>query len=99
MMGVPLDYHSYAFGDNCIINQQSNIAESKLMKCQNMLAFHCIGEAIASGIIELFYIPSNENPAGLLMKFLAYQEAIPYLCPLLFWCKDMSDISMWGRDN
>ena len=40
MMGVPLDYHSYAFGHNCTIIWQSNISEYKLMKCWNALAFH-----------------------------------------------------------
>ena len=39
MMGVPLDYHSYTFGDNHAITQQSNIPESKLMKHWNALAF------------------------------------------------------------
>ena len=42
MVRVPLDYHSYAFGDNCAIIQQSNITESKLMKHWNARAFHCI---------------------------------------------------------
>ena len=84
MMGVPVDYHSYALGDNCLIIEQSNIAESKLMKCWNTLAFHHIQEAIALGFLQLFRIPGNENPANLLMKFFGYQEAIPYLCLLLF---------------
>ena len=39
MKGVPLDYHSYAFGDNHAVIQQSSIPESKLMKCWNALAF------------------------------------------------------------
>ena len=70
MMGVPLDYHSYAFGDNCAIIQQSNIPESKLKKCWNTLAFHCIREAVASGFLQLYHIPRNENLADLLTKFL-----------------------------
>ena len=40
MMGVPLDYHSYTFGDNHAIIQQTNIPASKLMKSWNALAFH-----------------------------------------------------------
>ena len=41
MMGVPLDYQSYAFRDNHAIIQQSNIPKSNLLKCYNALAFHC----------------------------------------------------------
>ena len=77
MMGVVQDYHSYTFGDNCAIIQQSNIPESKLMKCWNALTFRCVCEAIASGFLKLFHIPGNENLADLVMKFFSYQEAIP----------------------
>ena len=72
-------YHSHAFRDN---HQQSNIPESKLMKCWNALAFHCVREAVASGFLHLYHIPGNKNPTGLLTKFLGYEEAIPYLSPL-----------------
>ena len=90
---------TYAFGDNHAIIQPSNIPKSNLMKCWNALAFHCIQEAIVMGFLQLFYIPGNEDPANLLIEFLGYQEAIPYLCPLLFWHGDMSDIPMKGSVN
>ena len=70
--------------DNHSIIQQSNIPESKLMKHWNALFLHCIQEADASGFLHLFHIPVNESPADLLTKFLGYQDAIPYLHPLLF---------------
>ena len=54
---------SLAFGDNHAIIQQSNIPESKLMKCWNALAFHCVREAVTSGFLQLYHIPRNENPA------------------------------------
>ena len=66
MMGVPLDYQSYTFGDNHPVIHQRNIPESKLMKCWNTLAFHHVQEAIASGFLQLFHIPSNDNTADLL---------------------------------
>ena len=84
MMGVPLDYHSCAFRDSYTIIQQSNVPKSKLMKCWNALAFPCMQEAVTLGFLELFHIPGNENPTDFLTKFLGYQEAILYLCPLLF---------------
>ena len=54
---------------------------------------------LVSGFLQLYHIPSNENPADLHMKFLGYQEAIPYLHPLLFWHGDMSDIPTKGSVN
>ena len=52
IIGVLLDYHSYAFGDNCAIIQQSNIPESKLMKHWDALAFHCVQEAVTLGFLQ-----------------------------------------------
>ena len=48
-----------------------------------MLTFHCIQEAVASGFLQLYHIPGNENPTDLITKILGYQEAMPYLCPFL----------------
>ena len=55
MMGVPLDYQPYAFSDNCTIIQQS--PQSMLMKHWNVLTFHHVQEAIASGFLKVFHIP------------------------------------------
>ena len=76
MMGVLIDYQSFAFGDNHTIIQQSNIPESKLMKCWNAFTFHCIQEAIALVFLQLFHIPTNENPINLLTRFSATKR--PY---------------------
>ena len=62
MIGVPLDYSSYAFRDNQEIIQQSNIPGSKLIKSWNVLTFHHVQEFIASGFLQFFHIPCNENP-------------------------------------
>ena len=99
MMGVPLDYHSYAFRENHAIIQQSNIPESKLTKHWNTVAFHHVREALTSGFLQLYHILRNENHTNILMKFLRYQEAIQYLCPLLFWHGDTSDIPKKGSVN
>ena len=69
------------------------------MTCWNALAFHHVQESVTSGFLKLFLIPSNENPADLLTKLLGYPETIPYLHPLLFWCRDTSDIPMKGSVN
>ena len=72
-----------------------------LFQAHKMLEYSSISsiqEAVALGFLELFHNPGKENPTNLLTKILDYQKAIPYLCPLLFWCRDMSDIPMKGLD-
>ena len=59
MMGVPLDYRSYAFSNNHAIIQQSIIPKSKLMTSSNMLGFHCVQETITSGFLQLFQNPGT----------------------------------------
>ena len=66
------------------------------MKHWNTLTFHHVQEAVTTRFLKLFHIPGNENHADLLTKFLRCQEAIPYLCPLLLWHGDTSDIPMIG---
>ena len=51
-------------------------------------------EAVTSEFLQLFHVPGNENPGNHLMKFLSYQDTMPYLGPLLFWCVDTSVIPM-----
>ena len=99
MLGVPLDYHTYAFGDNKPIITQSTVPESQLTKRWNALAFHRVREAVASGILKLYHIPGAENPSDVLTKFLGYQQAWPHLKPLLFWMGDTANISPKGSDT
>ena len=59
MMGIPLDYHSYAFRAYCTIIQQSNIPKSKLLRHWSALTFLHISEAVTSGFLQLYHIPWN----------------------------------------
>ena len=99
MLGVPLDYHTYAFGDNKSIITQSTVPESQLTKRWNALAFHRVREAVASGMLKLYHIPGAENPFDVLTKFLGYQQVWPHLKPMLFWMGDTADISPKGSNT
>jgi hypothetical protein len=39
-----------------------------------MLSFHCMREAIASGIVGFFFIPGDINPADILSKHWGYSQ-------------------------
>jgi hypothetical protein len=46
-----------------------------------MLSFHCVREAIASGIVGYFYIPGDINPADILSKHWGYSQIRERLKP------------------
>ena len=92
MMGIPVDYQTYVFGDNAAVITQSTIPHSQLGKRHNALAYHYTRETIATGMIHMFHIPGIENPADC-MKFLGYQEWIQNLRPVLFWQGDMATMN------
>ena len=97
MMGIPVDYKTYVFGDNTAVITQSTIPHSQLGKRHNALAYHFTREAIATGMIRMFHIAGIENPADCMTKFLGYQECIRILKPVLFWSGDTAKIPTKGE--
>ena len=97
MMGIPLDYRTYMFGDNQAVVIQSSIPHSQLAKRHNALAYHYTREAIATGMIIYTHLPGTENPSDCLTKFLGYQQWWPLLRPILFWRGDTAQIPTKGE--
>ena len=87
-MGVPLRDSSYMFGDNKTVIDSGSLPHAKLHKRHTMLSYHCICEAIASGMVKFFHIPSEINPADILRKRWGHQQIWKQLQPLLFWKGD-----------
>jgi hypothetical protein len=85
MMGIPVDYQTYVFGDNVAIITQSTIPHSQLGKRYKALSYHFTREAIATGMICMFHIAGIDNPSDRLTKLLDYQGWIHILRPVLFW--------------
>jgi hypothetical protein len=56
-----------------------------------MLSFHRVREAIASGIVEFFYIPGDINPSDILNKHWGYSQNQGAKL-LLFWKGDTANI-------
>jgi hypothetical protein len=97
MMGIPVDYRSYVFGDNAAVITQSTIPHSQLGKRHNALAYHFTREAIATGMIRMFHIAGLDNPADCMTKFLGFQEWWNILQPVLFWIGDTATIPTKGE--
>jgi hypothetical protein len=97
MMGIPVEYETYMFGDNLAVITQSTIPHSQLGKRHNALAYHYTREAVATGMIRMFHIPGTQNPADCLTKFLGYQEWYPILRPILLWIGDTGLIPSKGE--
>jgi hypothetical protein len=58
-LGVPVREKNYMFGDNNSLVNSSMGLHAKLHKHHTMLSFHCVRKAIASGIVEFYFIPGN----------------------------------------
>ena len=50
-LGVPIRGSSYMFGDNMTVVDSGSLPHAKLHKRHRMLSYHCVREAIASGIV------------------------------------------------
>jgi hypothetical protein len=72
--GVPVEDVAWMFGNNQSVVMLSMIPHSTLGKCWNVLLYHKVCEAIASGWLHFEHILGKENPANILTKPLAWHE-------------------------
>ena len=68
MMGIPIEGPSVLFVDNKSVIDSGMNPSYRLKKNHNMLAFHCVREAVASDIVRLYHIDSVDNPSDVLTK-------------------------------
>ena len=68
MLGVPIDGGAMLLGDNVSVVTNCTLPSSTLKKKHNGIAYHRVREAVAAGIINMGYIPSEENSADILTK-------------------------------
>ena len=92
MMGVPIEERTYMFGDNESVVTSLTIPHSVLRKRHNLLAYHRVHEAIASGLMSFYHhIPGTENPRDVLTKNLTHAVAWKLIRPFLFWTGNMAE--------
>jgi hypothetical protein len=93
-LGVPIRHKSYMFGDNKSVVDSSSLMQvhAKLHKRHNLLSFHRVREAIASGMIGLYFISGDLNLADIPSKSWGYTQIWTQLKALLFWKGNTMDI-------
>jgi hypothetical protein len=91
-LGVPIRNKSYVFGDNQTVVNSSVIPHAKLHKRHNALSFHRVREAVAAGIVDIYHLAGNLNPADILSKHWGYQSIWRILQPLLFYQGDTAEL-------
>jgi hypothetical protein len=67
-LGVSVDDTSCMFGDNGSVVTSSTIPDSQLGCHHLALSYHCVREAVASGMVKFYHIPGEINPSDLLSK-------------------------------
>ncbi len=74
MMGCPLDGPAHIKADNMSVIKNSSQPESTLNKKSNSIAFHCVRERAACGMIVVTCEPTKSNLADLLTKLQSGPE-------------------------
>jgi len=83
-LGIPIIGPTHLFGDNQSVVTSTTIPHSQLQKRHNFLAYHCIREAIAAGIIRFYHVTTDKNLADIGMKFMSGLKLQSLTQPLLF---------------
>ena len=79
MMGVPIDGHTFVYGDNMSVIHNTSKPESTLNKKSNSICYHFVRECAAMGEIKTGHIATDRNPADLATKLVppgAKREAL-----------------------
>ena len=70
MMGIPVDFPTFTFGDNQSVLVNSSKPHSSLKKKSSSIAFHFVREGVAKDEWRVAYINKNLNCADLGKKSL-----------------------------
>lgn len=90
-LGIPIEGPSVMFGDNQPVVNSSMDSSFRLKKRHNMMAFHRVREEVACGIVILYHIRSEENPADILTKQQTSRDWYRLMKPLIFNDDDGDD--------
>jgi hypothetical protein len=97
-LGVPVDATSHMFGDNGSVVTSSMMPDSQLNLRHFALSYHCVREAVASGMVKFHHIPCEINPSEVLSKHWGRAELWPRIKALLFWQGNTVDL-FWHGDT
>ena len=83
MFGIPIDGPCNVFCDNEAVSKSSMLAENTLKKKHLSIAFHQSREAVAAGVMLVFYEKTKSNHADLFTKVLNAidrKRIMAYIC-------------------
>jgi hypothetical protein len=81
---LPVQERSFRFGDNQAVVNNSAILNSTLSKRHNALSYRRVREAIATGMVNFYWIDGKSNPGDIVSKHWAYPQVWYMLQPILF---------------
>jgi hypothetical protein len=87
-----VDNYKQLFGESPSHCSQTPLESNPNPNPNNVLSFHHVHEAIASGYVVLTYLPGKFNPADILSKHWGYQTIWLILKPILFFHGDTADL-------
>lgn len=84
MMVTPISGPSYTYGDNISVIHNTQLPESTLKKKSHSLCYYAIQESVAMGESLTGHIPTDENVADMLTKFLYGQKRRRFVGDILY---------------
>jgi hypothetical protein len=85
MMGIPVEHHTYVFGDNQSVLVNASMPHSSLKKKSNSIAFHFVREGTARDEWRVAYINTHDNPSDMLTKPLPSGEKRRKFCRMVLY--------------
>jgi hypothetical protein len=73
-LGVDLEGPTLMLRDNMSVVLNTSVPSSVLKKNHNAIAYHCVREAIAAGMLRFVYWKSEENVSDILTKSLCNEK-------------------------
>jgi hypothetical protein len=84
MLGVPINEPAKMLRNNKSRIMSTMVPSSALKKKHDAIAYHCVHEAIAAGIITFAQIKSKSNYADILTKPFGNEQFMKLVATLLF---------------
>jgi hypothetical protein len=84
MMGIPIEGPANVLVDNETVMKNSTILSSTLQRKHNAICYHYVREAVASNIMRIAHIPSEQNLADMFTKMLGATE-LHVLCQQILY--------------
>jgi hypothetical protein len=84
MMGISIEGPANVLVDNETVMKNSTIPSSTLQRKHNVICYHYVREAVASNILQIAHIPSEQNLADMFTKVLGATKLHAFCQQILY---------------